>query len=41
MQAISKGYRGLGVLVELNWDRALYLCTIALALCFGAFIGSL
>jgi len=41
MQTISKGYRSLSVLMDLNWDRALYICTIALALCAGAFVGSL
>jgi len=41
MQTISKGYRGLSVLMDLNWDLALYLCTIIFALCAGAFIGSL
>jgi len=41
MQTISKGYRGLSVLMDLNWDRALYLCTIAFALCAGAYLGSL
>ena len=41
MQAISKGYNGLSVLMDLNWDLALYLCTIVFALCAGAFVGSL
>jgi hypothetical protein len=41
MQTISNGYRGLSVLMDLNWDLALYLCTIAVALCAGAFVGSL
>lgn len=41
MQALTKGYRGLSVLMDLNWDRVLYLCTIIFALCAGAFIGSL
>ena len=41
MQTIARGYRGLGVLMDLNWDRALYLCTIVFALCAGAFIGTL
>ncbi|MEH6522729.1 hypothetical protein [Sulfitobacter sp.] len=41
MQAISNGYRGLSVLMDLNWDLALYLCTIVFALCAGAFMGSL
>ncbi|MCX7565332.1 hypothetical protein OS189_03110 [Sulfitobacter sp. F26169L] len=41
MQTISKGYRGLSVLMDLNWDRALYICTIVLALFAGAFVGTL
>lgn len=41
MQTITKGYRGLSVLMDLNWDRVLYLCTIAFALAAGAFLGSL
>jgi len=41
MQTISKGYRGLSVLMDLNWDRALYLLTIFFALCAGAFLGTL
>lgn len=41
MQTIAKSYRGLSVLMDLNWDRVLYLCTIAFALAAGAFLGSL
>ncbi len=41
MQTITKGYRGLSVLMDLNWDRVLYLCTIVFALAAGAFLGSL
>ncbi|MGJ8545341.1 MAG: hypothetical protein ACSHWZ_07850 [Sulfitobacter sp.] len=41
MQTIAKGYKGLGVLMDLNWDLALYLCTIAFALFAGAFLGTL
>ena len=41
MQAIQKSYRGLSVLMDLNWDLALYIFTIALALAAGAFVGSL
>ena len=41
MQTISNGYRGLSLLMDLNWDLALYLCTIAFALAAGAWIGSL
>lgn len=41
MQTIQTGYRSLSLLVDLNWDRLLYVCTIIFALFFGAFIGSL
>lgn len=41
MQTIQEGYRGLSLLMSLNWDRALYVCTIVFALMFGAFLGSL
>ncbi len=41
MQTNTKGYRGLSVLFDLNWDLVLYLCTIGVALCAGAFVGSL
>jgi len=41
MQTMVAGYRGLSLLVDLNWDRLLYLATIIGALMIGAFIGSL
>lgn len=41
MQHIMSGYRGLSLLFNLNWDRILYLVTIALALLAGGFLGSL
>jgi len=41
MQQIALGYRGIGLLVDVNWDRMLYLATIAVALLAGAFVGSL
>lgn len=41
MELMSEGYRGVRLLVGLNWDRILYLATIVVALLFGAFIGSL
>ncbi|WP_306154385.1 hypothetical protein [Roseovarius sp. MMSF_3281] len=41
MQHIVQGYRGVSLLVDLNWDRLLYLATIFAALMAGAFIGSL
>lgn len=40
MQTLTRGYRGLSVLMDLNWDRALYLLTIAVALGAGSFVGS-
>lgn len=41
MQTIQNSYRGLSVLMDLNWDLVLYVFTIALALAAGAFVGSL
>lgn len=41
MQTIAAGYKGVSLLVNLNWDRLLYLGTIGVALGFGAFVGSL
>lgn len=41
MQTIHNSYRGLALLVDVNWDRLLYLTTIAIALLAGAFFSSL
>ncbi len=41
MQTFTNGFRGLSILVDLNWDRALYICMIIFALCAGAFLGSI
>lgn len=41
MRTLQNGYRGLGLLMDLNWDRILYLMTILAALWIGAFVGSL
>ena len=41
MQKIHDGYRSLNLIWNLNWDRVLYVFTIAVALFAGAFIGSL
>jgi hypothetical protein len=38
---IIENTRGLRILVDLNWDRALYIVTILLALAAGAWVGSL
>ena len=34
-------YKALSLLMSLNWDRVLYVCTIIFALMLGAFVGSL
>ena len=41
MEQIQLGYRGLSLLMEINWDRLLYIATIAFALGAGAWIGTL
>lgn len=41
MQALQQSYRGLFLVMELNWDRILYVATIAFALMAGAYLGSL
>lgn len=41
MEHIQQGYRGLSLLMDLNWDRLLYVGTIAFALSAGAFFGTL
>ncbi|MDA9207652.1 hypothetical protein N9O61_02070 [Octadecabacter sp.] len=41
MQTLTAGYHGVSLLVNLNWDRLLYLATIAFALGLGTWVGSL
>ena len=41
MQTLQSGYRGLSLLVDLNWDQILYLATLVGALMIGAYVGSL
>lgn len=41
MELVHNGYRGLELLVDLNWDRLFYVATIAGALCAGAFVGTM
>ncbi|WP_281070727.1 hypothetical protein [Oceaniglobus trochenteri] len=41
MQHIEAGARSLSLLVDLNFDRIIYVGTVAAALMAGAFIGSL
>ena len=40
MQTIQRGYRGLGLLVEINLDRLLVLGALASALLLAAYIGT-
>ncbi|MGZ2257795.1 hypothetical protein [Roseobacter sp. A03A-229] len=40
MRAIHNSYRGLSLLMDLNWDRVLYLGMITLSLCAGAWISA-
>ncbi|MEJ6479246.1 MAG: hypothetical protein ACI86S_000174 [Paracoccaceae bacterium] len=40
MQTIASGYRGLSLLIDINWDRILYLATIVGALWVGAYLGT-
>jgi hypothetical protein len=40
MQLVMNGYRGLSLLVWLNWDRIFTLGTIVVGLLAGAFLGT-
>lgn len=41
MQTLQHSYRGLSLVLSLNSDRLYSLAVILLALCTGAYIGSL
>lgn len=41
MHTIQSGSRGLGLLVILNWDRALFLGSLGLGLAAGVWISGL
>ena len=41
MQTIQLGYRGLRLLVDLNWDRGLYLGVLTAGLMAGLWLCSL
>ncbi|UOA14636.1 MULTISPECIES: hypothetical protein [Sulfitobacter] len=41
MHLIQGSTRGLGLLLDLNWDRAFFGAAIAAALSAGAFVASL
>lgn len=40
METMQHGYRGLSLLIDLNWDRFLYVGTIAFGLSAGAWIAA-
>jgi hypothetical protein len=41
MQTMQQTYRGISLVMELNWDRFLNLFIILAALFVGAFFGSI
>lgn len=41
MQTIQDGYRGLSLLMDLNWDLVLYLGALTLALVGASYLGTL
>ncbi len=40
MQIVMDGYKGLSLLVWLNWDRVFALGTVVVGLLAGAFLGA-
>jgi hypothetical protein len=40
MQTVMKGYRGISLLVSLNWDRIFVVGTVVVGLLAGAFLGT-
>ena len=40
MQQLESGYRGLSLVMNLNWDRLFFFGTIIVGLLAGAFLGS-
>ncbi len=40
MQLVMNGYKGLSLLVWLNWDRVFTVGTVVVGLLAGAFLGS-
>lgn len=41
MTTLTKTYRGLSLIAELNWDRILYVAIISGSLFVGLWVGSL
>ncbi len=40
MQMVMRGYKGLSLLVWLNWDRVFMMGTVVVGLLAGAFLGT-
>lgn len=40
MQTVSAGYQSIRILLQINWDRLLYVAAVAVGLLGGAAIGS-
>ena len=40
MQQLESGYRGLSLVMNLNWDRLFFFGTIIVGLLAGAFLGT-
>lgn len=41
MQTLNAGYRGISLLIDINWDRLLYAAMIIAALWGGAEAGTM
>ncbi|WP_422050219.1 hypothetical protein [Shimia sp.] len=41
MQTITSGYRAIGLLIDVNWERFLYPSAVVVGLLIGAYISSL
>ncbi len=41
MQTLAQGYRGITLLIDINWDRIYYIGVILTALGLGGAVGSL
>ncbi|MCU0802606.1 MAG: hypothetical protein MUD11_12680 [Rhodobacteraceae bacterium] len=40
MQTVMKGYRGLSLVMGLNWDRLFFFGTLVVGLLAGTFLGN-
>lgn len=41
MQTLQDGYRGMTLLLSINWDRLLSVIAIVASLLFSAYVGSM